>query len=67
MVATNDALFVATANHVYAISLQTHQIVWTYDIRATRLALGDNKLFIVTTDDEPRGNAKATLIAIALK
>ena len=46
MVATADTLFLAGKQHVFAISLTTHQVVWQLDKHAYQLALGAGKLFI---------------------
>jgi outer membrane protein assembly factor BamB len=67
VVASADTVFIAAKNHVYAVSLQTHEIVWKHANKARTLALGDNKLFIVGTSDITNTDAKLTLTAIALK
>lgn len=54
MVATADTLFVASAHHVYAVSLQTHRIVWQYKVDATRLFLGAGKLIMEWQDEAKR-------------
>ena len=68
MLATADTLFVGAKNHVYAISLQTHVVVWQYDQHADNLALGDYKLFILHSigDESNETMRKPILTAISL-
>lgn len=62
MVATNDVLFIAGANHVLGVSLTTHQVVWQSEKPGYRLFLGAGKLFMYGRNE----TKAAYLTAIAL-
>ena len=50
LVATSDVIFVEGGKRIYAVSLKTHQTVWTIE-QTGHMALGDNKLFILSLRD----------------
>ena len=64
MVATEDVVFLATKNRVYAISQRSHQTVWQFNHHAYRLALGDNKLFMFRDQGETESRAFITALAL---
>lgn len=47
LVATSDVIFVEGGKRIYAVSLKTHQTVWTIEQTGV-MALGDGKLFILS-------------------
>lgn len=59
-VVTNDVIFIVGKSHTYAVSLATHQTVWESE-KAGRIAVGDNKLFIETYNND---NGSADYLAV---
>jgi outer membrane protein assembly factor BamB len=64
LIATDNLVFLSTNSRTYALSLATHEAVWTFPVPG-RLALSPNNVLYITT--EANGGQPARIYAINLQ